>query len=94
MCSVLVIDTYIKTELWKAAKRSHYLASRDIKVLDALSATGLRAVRYAKEVQSSNDRKILVFGNDILPQATEVITKNAELNGVGDKVVATNDDAA
>lgn len=90
--SVLVIDTYIKHELWKRAKRSHTMDGRDVKILDALSATGLRAVRYAKEIES--EKKILVYGNDILPTATEVIKKNAQLNGVGEKVVATNDDAA
>lgn len=68
------------------------MASRDVTILDALSATGLRAVRYAKEIKS--DKNIKVYGNDILPAATAMITKNADLNGVGDKVTATNNDAA
>lgn len=68
------------------------MASRDVTILDALSATGLRAVRYAKEIKC--DKNIKVYGNDILPAATAMITKNADLNGVGDKVTATNNDAA
>lgn len=66
--------------------------SRDVTILDALSATGLRAVRYAKEIKS--EQNIKVYGNDILPAATAMIKKNADLNGVGEKVTATCSDAA
>jgi len=48
------------------------------KVLDALSGTGIRAVRFAKEV----DTPITVWANDIRPEAADLIGRNAERNDV------------
>ncbi len=56
------------------------------KVLDALTATGVRGIRYAKE-----DRLSDVTINDINPKAIEVARKNVELNEV--KVRVMNEDA-
>ena len=47
-----------------------------IKVLEALAATGLRSVRYMKEIPSI---KTLV-ANDIDKAATDLMTKNFEFN--------------
>ena len=47
-----------------------------IKVLEALAATGLRSVRYMKEIPSI---KTLV-SNDIDKAATDLMTKNFEFN--------------
>ncbi|RSH79757.1 RNA methyltransferase tRNA(m5U54)methyltransferase [Apiotrichum porosum] len=50
-----------------------------ITILEALSATGLRSIRYAKEIP---DVKV-VLANDISPSACDAMRKNVALNGVG-----------
>jgi tRNA (guanine26-N2/guanine27-N2)-dimethyltransferase len=47
-------------------------------VLEALSATGLRSVRYLKEINNIN----LLVANDIDPAATELMQKNFDFNDV------------
>lgn len=47
-----------------------------INVLEALSATGLRSVRYMKEIESLKS----LVANDIDPTATELMRKNFEFN--------------
>ncbi|OAQ69063.1 N2,N2-dimethylguanosine tRNA methyltransferase [Pochonia chlamydosporia 170] len=59
------------------------------KVLDALSASGLRALRYALEIPFVTS----VTANDLSPSAAESIKVNASHNGVADKFTVTNDDA-
>ncbi|KAI1275253.1 S-adenosyl-L-methionine-dependent methyltransferase [Xylaria sp. FL0933] len=58
-------------------------------ILDALSATGLRALRYAQELPFVTS----VTANDLTPSAVEAIRRNAEHNGVESKVTATTGDA-
>ncbi|KAI0478750.1 S-adenosyl-L-methionine-dependent methyltransferase [Xylariaceae sp. FL0804] len=58
-------------------------------ILDALSATGLRALRYAQEIPFLTT----VTANDLIPSAVEAIRRNAEHNGVESKVNATQGDA-
>ncbi|XXG99025.1 hypothetical protein Hte_005359 [Hypoxylon texense] len=58
-------------------------------ILDALSATGLRALRYAQELPFVTS----VTANDLSPTAVEAIKRNAEHNGVESKVNATSGDA-
>ncbi|CDO96258.1 unnamed protein product [Kluyveromyces dobzhanskii CBS 2104] len=60
-----------------------------IKILEALSATGLRAIRYAKEIPNVKT----VVANDLLPAAVESIKRNVIYNDVSDKVVPNLDDA-
>jgi tRNA (guanine26-N2/guanine27-N2)-dimethyltransferase len=91
--SILAINTFIKNQYWKSAKFGDYVSKRDIKILDALSATGLRAVRYAKEVDAG-DHPLRIHANDLLPQATQIIAENAARNGVGDKVSISTGDAS
>ncbi|MCX8184399.1 MAG: RsmD family RNA methyltransferase [Sulfolobales archaeon] len=62
---------------------------RESIVLDALSGTGVRALRYCSEV--SNISKC--FANDIDTRAYELIVKNIALNNLQDRVEALNDDA-
>ena len=47
-----------------------------IQLLEALAATGLRSVRYMKEIDSLTG----VLANDIDPTATELMRKNFEFN--------------
>ncbi|KAI1179465.1 S-adenosyl-L-methionine-dependent methyltransferase [Nemania sp. FL0916] len=58
-------------------------------ILDALSATGLRALRYAQELPFVTS----VTANDLTPSAVDAIRRNAEHNGVESKVIANLGDA-
>jgi tRNA (guanine26-N2/guanine27-N2)-dimethyltransferase len=58
-------------------------------ILDALSATGLRALRYAKEIPIST----LITANDISSKAAESISLNAKHNKLEDKITANTANA-
>lgn len=60
-----------------------------ITVFEGLSATGLRSVRFAKEIQNLEK----VVANDFDPVAVELIKRNIEHNQVGYIVEATQGDA-
>ena len=51
-------------------------------ILDALSATGLRALRYAQEIPFTTS----ITANDLLPAATKTIKMNAQHNQLEDKI--------
>ena len=89
---MLAINTYLEHQLWKKAKYDKFIDERGIKVLDALSATGLRSVRYAKELKSNLPLKIVA--NDLSRQAVETIKKNVAHNGIEQIVSVENQDAA
>lgn len=59
------------------------------RILDALSATGLRALRYAHELPFN----VSVTANDLLAAATESIRRNVALNDLTDKIEVTQSDA-
>ena len=58
-------------------------------MLDALSASGLRAIRFALEVPTVTR----VVANDFSEKAFDAIRRNVQLNGVQDKVEAVFSDA-
>ena len=58
-------------------------------ILDALSASGLRALRYAKEIPYVTR----VVGNDLSGNAIESMKMNIQHNGVGDIVQPNHSDA-
>ncbi|CAI0646834.1 unnamed protein product [Colletotrichum noveboracense] len=58
-------------------------------ILDALSASGLRALRYSHELPFVTS----VTANDLTKSAVESIKLNAKHNGLDDKVQANHDDA-
>ncbi|KAL2266951.1 hypothetical protein VTJ83DRAFT_4228 [Remersonia thermophila] len=58
-------------------------------ILDALSASGLRAIRYAHEIPFATR----ITANDILQAAADAIDRNATHNGVRDKINISVDDA-
>ncbi|XP_069360471.1 tRNA (guanine(26)-N(2))-dimethyltransferase-like [Maniola hyperantus] len=60
-----------------------------VTILEALSATGLRSIRYAKEVP--NITKIIA--NDLSEQAVETIKSNIVHNGVAELIETSQDDA-
>ncbi|EPQ58267.1 N2,N2-dimethylguanosine tRNA methyltransferase [Gloeophyllum trabeum ATCC 11539] len=58
-----------------------------IEILEALSATGLRSIRYAKEIPLVK----YVIANDLSPLAVEAMKRNIEINGLGPKDDVTPD---
>ena len=58
-------------------------------ILDALSATGLRALRYAKEIPFTTS----VTANDLLPAARQAIELNVKHNKLEDKINAVTGNA-
>jgi tRNA (guanine26-N2/guanine27-N2)-dimethyltransferase len=58
-------------------------------ILDALSASGLRALRYAHEIPFATS----ITANDILKAAANAIERNAIHNGLSDKINISVDDA-
>ena len=59
------------------------------RILDALSATGLRALRYAKEIPMAST----ITANDLSSAATASIKLNVQHNDVGDVVKPITGDA-
>ena len=74
--SILVIREFQKLliEEKQAKKKIH----DGINILEALAATGLRSVRYLKEI---NNIKTLI-ANDIDPTATDLMKKNFDFNKI------------
>jgi tRNA (guanine26-N2/guanine27-N2)-dimethyltransferase len=56
--------------------------SHQFTILDALSATGLRALRYAAEIPHATK----IVGNDLLPAAIQSMKTNIDYNGLGDRI--------
>lgn len=59
------------------------------RILDALSATGLRALRYAKEIPAATS----VTANDLSPDATRSIRRNVAHNRLDDRIHTTTENA-
>ena len=86
--SILTINEFneVLTEERAAKGKEH----EGISVLEALAATGLRSVRYSKEIPSI----IKLVANDILPAATDLMKKNFEHNDCdAEKIEVTTADA-
>ncbi|KAJ7316215.1 hypothetical protein JRQ81_002377 [Phrynocephalus forsythii] len=60
-----------------------------LKVLEALAASGLRSIRFAKEVPGLHS----VVANDFSPRAVEFMNRNIQLNDVGHLVTTSLSDA-
>ncbi|KAF8344252.1 N2 N2-dimethylguanosine tRNA methyltransferase, partial [Cantharellus anzutake] len=64
----------------KAGKNNGiYHKTHKITILEPLSATGLRSIRYANEIPLVN----YVIANDLSPEATAVMRRNVDINGLG-----------
>jgi tRNA (guanine26-N2/guanine27-N2)-dimethyltransferase len=93
--SICVLNTfftqYHKEQEEKEAKRAKPSTKpkKKIRILEALAATGLRSIRYAKEVKGFDE----VVANDLLNDAVKMINKNVEANEVADKVTVSHSDA-
>ncbi|KAK2575282.1 hypothetical protein KPH14_008134 [Odynerus spinipes] len=60
-----------------------------ITILEALSATGLRSIRYAKEIKGIKE----IIANDISAEAVKAINLNIQHNGVENLVKSSHEDA-
>ncbi|KAG1803816.1 S-adenosyl-L-methionine-dependent methyltransferase [Suillus plorans] len=89
-----------KEAKWKQAqeRRAKREAEGEVKtyrphkfvLLEALSATGLRSIRYAKEIPLVR----FVIANDLSASATAAMKRNVELNGLGPSSTGPADSAS
>ena len=73
----------------KGPKDMSSASTKPIRILDALSASGLRALRYAKEVPHTTS----VVANDLFQSATASIKLNVAHNGLASRITTTTSDA-
>lgn len=89
--SIAIIKTWSEISRQEAAKKAAAKdvgenstaakwAPKKIKILEALSASGLRSIRYAKEIGS--DLVDSIVANDLSEDAVESIRRNTEFNKV------------
>ncbi|KZC11161.1 PREDICTED: probable tRNA (guanine(26)-N(2))-dimethyltransferase [Dufourea novaeangliae] len=86
--SVAVLMIYAKTRN-KEVSKNGLMKQDGITILEALSATGLRSIRYAKEVQGIKQ----IVANDISAKAVESIKRNIEHNGIEHLIKPSHEDA-
>ncbi|XP_040580173.1 tRNA (guanine(26)-N(2))-dimethyltransferase isoform X1 [Lepeophtheirus salmonis] len=93
--SIHVIQSYINEKLGLGPiedvleKRGIKREADGIQILEALSASGLRSIRYAKELAGIKK----ITANDWSQAAVACITKNAISNGVDDIITPSQGDA-
>jgi tRNA (guanine26-N2/guanine27-N2)-dimethyltransferase len=61
-----------------------------LRVLEGLAATGLRSIRYAREIEGDVEK---IVANDMDPTVVESMRRNIEFNGVEGKVETSEGDA-
>ena len=65
-----------------AAKKKEF---KGISVLECLAATGLRSVRYSKEIETISE----LVANDLDPKAVELMNDNFKFNDIDLNVAST-----
>lgn len=83
--SIAAINTWISG--------SHPRRLEKIAVLEGLAATGLRSMRYAKELVFPESTSLSIVANDFDPKAVETIKASIKHNNVADRVTASIGDA-
>jgi tRNA (guanine26-N2/guanine27-N2)-dimethyltransferase len=73
-----VIREFIKIQREELDAKGKDHNKDGVYILEALAATGLRSVRYLKEID--NIKKI--YSNDLDPKAVELMKKNFEFNNI------------
>jgi tRNA G26 N,N-dimethylase Trm1 len=76
--SITVIREFIKIQREELDAKGKDHNKDGVYILEALAATGLRSVRYCKEID--NIKKI--YSNDLDPKAVELMKKNFEFNDI------------
>ncbi|ORX47492.1 N2,N2-dimethylguanosine tRNA methyltransferase [Hesseltinella vesiculosa] len=74
----------------RVKKMEDRLNPHDFNILEALAATGLRSIRYAKEIPNLRQ----VVANDLLQDAVDAIRRNIQYNELDEKLVKPNRDDA
>jgi tRNA (guanine26-N2/guanine27-N2)-dimethyltransferase len=91
--SICALNTFLKIHKEELANEKEEVKKRREKnstkavILEALSATGLRSIRYAKEVKGMNFE---IIANDLSHEAVKFINKNLKHNAVEDKVKSSS----
>ncbi|KAL0083090.1 N2,N2-dimethylguanosine tRNA methyltransferase [Phycomyces blakesleeanus] len=67
-------------------KLADYIDTKGFNILEALAASGLRSIRYAKEIPNLKQ----VVANDITPDAVESIKRNVKYNELSEDLVRPN----
>ena len=76
--SLTVIREFIKIQREELDAKGKDHNKDGIYILEALAATGLRSVRYLKEI----DKIKKIYSNDLDPKAVELMKKNFEFNDI------------
>ena len=93
--SIAIIQQYVerRKKLMLASDPSSF-PPKGLTILEAFSASGLRSIRYAKEIVSLDQasEKLIerILANDISKRAVERIQFNIDKNEVGDIVKANH----
>lgn len=66
----------LNRDISAAAIKAYFKDKDNIRVLTAMSATGLRGIRYLNEINN-----VSLYFNDICPKAVDTIARNLKLNG-------------
>ncbi|KYQ89797.1 hypothetical protein DLAC_09767 [Tieghemostelium lacteum] len=82
--SILMIKQFIQIRKKEAEAKGKPF--KKVKILEALSATGLRSIRYAKEIGDVE----YILANDIEQSAVDSINKNSVYNGVEEGLIRAN----
>lgn len=77
------------TEVAKTQQEEGQPPNRFVEIIEALSASGLRAIRYASEIPTAK----VVYANDFSESAVKSIKHNAEYSKVSSLIVPNQGDA-
>ena len=80
----IIIDEKAKQEAEKHLK--NHIESESFTILEALAASGLRSIRYAKEIPNLKQ----VTANDLEAEAVESIKRNIKYNELTEELVRPN----
>ncbi|KAI9506767.1 N2,N2-dimethylguanosine tRNA methyltransferase [Coemansia spiralis] len=81
------LATEVKMERFNKSTNPNKIAPpTNITILEALAASGLRSVRYAKEIDGIDH----ILTNDLLEDAVESIKRNVHFNGLSQSLVRAN----
>lgn len=94
--SICVLNTFfgiLKEEEGQPEKRRRKDKEKEkpdkVRILEALAATGLRSIRYAKEVEGFDE----IIANDLSDEAVQMMKRNITVNEVEDRVKSSYGDA-
>ena len=84
------LDEYAKTVNWRERAQAHSGTTDGMRILDALAASGLRSVRYWKEIPGV--RQVVI--NDLEEVAVQLAKENIAFNGLNDVLIDEGKDGA